>query len=457
MKKLILTLITLTGIAAAFAQAPSDKKYSPQQLKEDAEFLKKQLFDAHANPYTELGKQQYEQVFAGIEAKITDSLNITEFYKRIKPVFSYLSDEHAGITIDPAMVDDAYADQPIFLPFNLIKKGNEYFIGDVLSSPTGLKKGDRVLSVDNLPIAELVERCLHYTTGFPGQRRENALKQFGYLYTWSAAQPQQHYKLLTGTGTVTIDCVGIKSWLQYLNINPNAQDCPQLISYMRYGDAGYINSCSFMTHNDKEFNNLSGKIDSIFKMVKNDGVKYLFIDVSHNSGGNSRVGDVLISYFSGKSYRDYQCNWRRSDEYLALITKWKMKDDLYESKAPGSVIHFDSDTITPAADNPDRFNGKVYIIVGDGTFSSAMMFATIIKDNHIAPLIGQTPQNGHPDHFGELYNATLPNTGMAYRFGVKEWIRPAGKIADNYLRPDIEIAPEKYATVQAMMEAVKKQ
>ena len=68
-----------------------------------------------------------------------------------------------------------------------------------------------------------------------------------------------------------------------------------------------------------------------------------------------------------------------------------------------------------------------------------MMFATIVKDNHIATLIGQTPQNGHPDHFGEVYNTTLPNSKIGLRFGVKEWIRPAGKIADNNLRPDITI------------------
>jgi hypothetical protein len=36
-----------------------------------------------------------------------------------------------------------------------------------------------------------------------------------------------------------------------------------------------------------------------------------------------------------------------------------------------------------------------------------------------------------------MYSAKLPHTGLAIRFGVKEWIRPAGKTADNILQPDI--------------------
>jgi len=456
MKKLILTLTACAYLMAGYGQTQADKKFSQQQLKDDAEFLKKQLFDAHANPFTELDKQQYEQLFAGIESKITDSLNITSFYKLIKPVFSYLSDEHSAINIDPLATDDTYSNQPVFLPFSLVKSGNNYLVSNLLAPVSGIANGDNILRIDNVPIAELAERCSHYTTGFAGQRHENALKQFGYLYTWSSTTPQQHYKILTNKGEVTINAVNSKTWLTYLNTSSSSQNCSQPITYARYGDAGYINSCTFLTHNDKEFSDLSAKIDSVFRLAKKDKVKYLFIDVSRNEGGNSSVGDVLISYFSGKPYRDYQCNWRRSDEYLSLITKWGIKDSSYAAKTPGSIIHFDSDTISPGANNPDRFTGKVYIMVGSGTFSSAMIFATIVKDNHIATLIGQTPQNGHPDHFGELYNSELPNTKLKFRFGVKEWIRPAGKLSDNYLRPDVGFDPGKYGSVQEMIEAVKK-
>ena len=82
-----------------------------------------------------------------------------------------------------------------------------------------------------------------------------------------------------------------------------------------------------------------------------------------------------------------------------------------------------------------------------------MLFATEIKDNQIAKIIGQTPENGHPSGFGELYNTTLPNTKISLRFGVKEWIRPAGKNNDNVLHPDVLLTDAQMASVAQLIKA----
>ena len=93
-----------------------------------------------------------------------------------------------------------------------------------------------------------------------------------------------------------------------------------------------------------------------------------------------------------------------------------------------------SQTITPEK-NPHQFKGKTYVVVGKNTFSSAMMFAVTILDNKLAKVVGEIPDKGHPNHFGELIKFTTPNTNLDFLFGVKEWIRPAGKIEPNKLIP----------------------
>jgi hypothetical protein len=451
--KLYLTFFALIIITQC---AISQTLLSPEQQKEDVEFLKKQLFDAHADPFTELNQKQYTQVFDSIELKIKDPTDVTTFLKLIKPAISWLSDEHAGFDLDTAKLSPEYKTAPIFPPFTLKKQGNVYVVDQLLTTTSVLKNGDTILQINNVPVAQLINRCTHYTTGFPGQRYQTALAQFGYLYTWSADSAQQHFSIRTGANKgIIINGVNFKTWYNYRISHAGAgQNCPQMISYTRFGNAGYINSCSFMTHNDKQTDSLKKVIDALFAQAKNDGVKYLFIDVSKNGGGNSQVGDIMINDFYAKPYLGYQCNWKRSDEYLKLIQSWGMKDSSYAAKPAGSIIHFDAEQSTPSVDNPNRFNGKVYVIVGNGTFSSAMMFATIVKDNRIATLIGQTPENGHPDHFGEVYNIVLPNSKIGLRFGVKEWIRPAGKIADNNLRPDITIDPNK-STEELIKQLIK--
>lgn len=450
--KLYLTFLALIITQVTFSQT----LLSPSQQKEDVEFLKKQLFDAHADPFTELNQKQYTQVFDSIELKIKDPADVTAFLKLIKPAISWLSDEHAGFDLDTAKLSPEYKTAPIFPPFTLKKQGNVYVVDQLLTTNTALKSGDTILRVNNVPIYQLINRCTHYTTGFPGQRYQTAMSQFGYLYTWSADSATQHFSIRRGKNKgMIINGTNFKTWYYYrVSHAGSGQDCPQMISYTRFGNAGYINSCSFTTHSDKQVDSLTKIIDAVFAQAKNDGVKYLFIDVSKNGGGNSQIGDIMINDFYGKPYLGYQCNWKRSDEYLKLIKSWGITDSAYAAKPVGSIIHSDAWQNTPSINNPNRFNGKVYVIVGNGTFSSAMMFATIIKDNHIATLVGQTPQNGHPDHFGEVYNTTLPNSKIGLRFGVKEWIRPAGKLPDNNLRPDITIDPNK-STKELIKQIIK--
>lgn len=458
MKKYLFLSALIGLVCNVYAQTVNpEAKFSPQQLKTDLAFLKQQIFDAHAYPYTELSQAQYEKLFAGIDASLTDSATATSFYKLVKPTVAYLSDEHAGISLDSKLQTRVYQTQAVFLPISLAKRGNNYIVGELLASNTGLQKGEVITQIDGTPVTKLLQQCASYTTGFKNQRGQKALLQFGYLYTWFAGTPAESYTITTDNGNKVVKGIGIQPWVNFITLKVGlAEHYEQMIAYTRYNNAGYIDTRSFDIKSDAQFDSLRSVVANIFKQVKSDGVKYLFIDVSKNGGGNSEVGDLLIDYFYNKPYRTYQCNWKRSDEYLAKIKSWGIRDDNYAAKPIGTIIHSDAGTRVPDNTWPNRFNGKVYLIVGDGTFSSAIMFATVVKDNNLATLVGQVPQNGHPNHFGEMYDAKLPNTKIDIRFGVKEWIRPAGKSKENILYPDIPVNLERANSPQAVIGQVIK-
>ncbi len=343
MKTKFLFLLCQLGSIIGYGQQPSnDSLYSPAHLKEDLAFLQQQLYQVHANPFTEFSAKQYDQLFTSIGNKLTSPLSATDFLKLVKPVVAHLADEHA-------------------------------FIGP--------------------------------------------------------PEPLQ----------------------------PGKTGCQERISYQQYGKTGYINACSFDVKKTGEFTlaTVYAKIDSIFKLVHDAGIQQLVIDVSNNEGGNSAVGEYLISSFYKKPYKTYQCNWKRSAEYQKLYESWGIKNEFYANTPIGNIIHFDAGTTTPQ-EVLYPFNGKVTVVVGQHTFSSAILFATLIKDNKIAPIIGQIPANGHPNHFGEMYNTKLPNTRIDLRFGVKEWIRPAGKgkEQDNQLVPDQVLTTAEMEDVQRLIRKV---
>ncbi len=439
-------------------------RFSPTQCKEDLAFVEHQLFTVHAFPYTELTRVQYEQVFDSISATITDSLSAAGLFCKIKPVMAYLSDEHADINLPKALV--GFGGDSVFLPFNIKVVNEKYYVDTVFGVTTftvvtgaggssSLHPGDQILAIDGVPIAKVLDRASVFATGYPLERIQTALRQFGYVYALSV-YPQKAFTIqLSHHRPIRLGGIPVNAWTDFQHKDWNgAQKGTARITYSRYFDVGYIHANSFLTGNDKDEAALKDTVEAIFHQIHQDGVKKLIIDVSYNNGGNSAVGDWIIAEISGKPYRDYQCDFRRSDDYVKLVKSWGFHPDSgYLALAPGAVQHFDSDTLSPA-DQPDRFQGKVYVLIGSGTFSSAMMFATIIKDNGIATLIGQTPLFGHPSHFGEMYNTKLPNSGIVLHFGVKHWIRPAGLGGPNVLTPDVVLGLEQMSSPEQVIKAL---
>ncbi len=453
--KFVLLIALINIINPAFGQQnTANKKFSPSELKIDVEFLKQQIFTVHANPYNELTPDHYKILFDSIYDNIKDSLSIIEFYKQIKPIVSHLSDEHSAITL-PKQQLSFFNGNPVFLPFAIKQVKNSYVVDTVFEKGVDLQIGDVIQSVNQIPLHQAIANCEPYTTGFPSQRKEKAIKQFGYLI--SLAYPfKGTFKISKQNGqNISVRGTTAKNWLDYINkINGEYIDCEHSISYTKYLDYGFINACSFNVTKVNSLEYFGKVIDSIFTEIKRDNIKALIIDISKNSGGNSSVGDLLINHFYNKPYKDYQCNWKRSDEYLNLMKSWKIENKQYEQTKVGDILHYDSKTIEPMK-NSNIFIGKVYVLVGLGTFSSAMQFATVVKDNSMATIIGQEPENGHPNHFGEMYSTELPNTKINVRFGVKEWIRPSGKLTQNTLIPDISLSINKSNSMTAIIKNLK--
>jgi ribosomal protein L35AE/L33A len=248
----------------------------------------------------------------------------------------------------------------------------------------------------------------------------------------------------------------LTEWNAFITRSSVANNCEERLSYRKIGGTGFINACSFdlKPKGKYSFDSVKAKIDTIFKQVKADGVTKLVIDVSQNEGGNSLVGDYLISNIYNKPYKGYRTDWKRSDEYLALLKLWGIEKPDYAAQPVGKVIIYPSDEIVPTK-VPYPFKGQTMVLIGKSTFSSAMNFATLVKDNHIAALIGQIPINGHPSGFGEIFYTNLPHTQVFVRFGVKEYVRPAGKSKDNNLVPDNLLSDIQMNTIDDLLRQNK--
>jgi hypothetical protein len=294
----LLTILLVSDVSFGQAQL-QDVKYSPVQLREDLDYLKHLIINVHVNPNSELSPDKYNELFSHIASSLNDSADATDFLKKIKPIIAHLSDEHSQLSLKPALLSNAYQNEPVYLPLTLKQADGDDVIDACLDNQCDMIKGQAIVSINGIPLKELLAKCALATTGFPGQRMATALRQFGYLYPWASPKLTTTFLVKTKNGKMlSIPGTKLKVWGDYFAMQANAPDCEERLSYTRYGAAGYINACSFDVKPKGKYSldSIKHKIDDIFGHIKKDGVNKLVIDISNNEGGNSAVGDYLISY-----------------------------------------------------------------------------------------------------------------------------------------------------------------
>jgi len=88
-----------------------------------------------------------------------------------------------------------------------------------------------------------------------------------------------------------------------------------------------------------------------------------------------------------------------------------------------------------------RLDGPTVLLIGEGTYSSAMMFADAARTYDLMLTIGQ-PTGGVPNALGDIGPFQLPNSGIVVNFSQKLFIRASGDESDlGPVRPHIEVAP----------------
>lgn len=93
--------------------------------------------------------------------------------------------------------------------------------------------------------------------------------------------------------------------------------------------------------------------------------------------------------------------------------------------------------ITALKTQPINAPGRLFVIIGGRTFSSAVLNAIQLKQETKAVLVGQ-PAGGTPNHFGEVKQFDLPNFGLKVYYSTKYFETMPG-IKTNELTPDVVV------------------
>ena len=103
-------------------------------------------------------------------------------------------------------------------------------------------------------------------------------------------------------------------------------------------------------------------------------------------------------------------------------------------------MQYTLDEIKNLQANKNLFEGRVFILTSNLTFSSAMLFALDFSDNNLAIIVGEVPGNS-PTSFGAVRSQGLetPNSKLKVRTTTKKFYRPDTTKDQDRLIPDVQV------------------
>lgn len=191
--------------------------------------------------------------------------------------------------------------------------------------------------------------------------------------------------------------------------------------------------------------------------IKAKGIKTLVVDLQYNSGGNSQLGDVLLSWlYPHQETRQYDVDVRVS-ELLCTFYPYYRKftvggkplkiGQIYDYMGFDHSKDYQTDYSAPQDpakhifnyDGEQIFGGNVVFIQSKDSFSSTILLLTIARDNGIGIIVGE-PSGGKPCHYGDVLYAQLPNTNTLATVSHKYFRRPNMALENKEcIVPDVSI------------------
>jgi hypothetical protein len=116
----------------------------------------------------------------------------------------------------------------------------------------------------------------------------------------------------------------------------------------------------------------------------------------------------------------------------------------------GEIVYGAIDSwIEPQPQNPARFAGSTYVLVGRSTYSSAVLFANVMQDFAFGTIAGSGGA-ARSKQSGGVYWLQLPHSGLALSMPRFVLARPSGSSAPALVTPDLPIMEDPFDSRSAI-------
>ena len=360
---------------------------SAAQFREDIAFVRAMIARMHPDPGFSTDPRAVHRVLDRMAHDAPPALTRDEAWQRLASINPLLADGHFVIGY-PDWRKETRA---------WLAEGGGLFPIEVNVDPDGalylFATPTRVVSVNGVAAAELVSTLSSMVHGDTPRFRANLLGQRWWLYYWKTFGAPETYELV-------LEEEGVRRTVTM----PARRTLPGVLEQearqpfdLAIGQDGraVLTVDTFNMADPAPF--LAFTRDA-FARIRAQGVTSLVIDVSKNGGGDDAVWlDGLMPYLATQPYRT-------GSTFRGLTRA--------PAGAPAKPMHGEIGTWRqPQPDNPLRFEGKTEVRIGPATYSSAVLFANVMRDFGFATLVGAGGA-ARQTQSGGVRDARLPHSGL---------------------------------------------
>jgi C-terminal processing protease CtpA/Prc len=419
------------------------KVFGSDELKEDLDFLFKTIKQVHPNMYAYTTEQEFSKLREQLYQRITKPMSRLEFYKAVAPIVASLKSGHTFVQRPLGLFNEYLEKGGKIFPVELQWDGADVILKGY-SGSEDIPTGGKLLTIDGKNARDLLTRAARY---LPAENKACNLASLESpdtlsMFLWIEKGAAEFMKITIKSMDGVVEEHTIKSLsqeeIESHSRSSAVQDTTASSDEKRYYSYSYISDSDvgriqFDLCTDLE--RFKVFLAETFRKLGEQNVGNLIIDIRENPGGQSSLGDEFLEYLTDKAFRQFEKIELKVSQQVCEL--YKSAGNEQPAGPIGSIRSFESEFEQPG-DNPLRYEGNVFLLIGPKTTSSAMSFAAAVKHFEIGTVMGQ--ETGGPlVCYGECVYASLPNTGLAFSVACKRFVQACGKPDGRGVIPDYEV------------------
>ena len=450
------------GREARTALPAADSTLPSAALKQDLDVLRRtiqKVYPAFADSTARTGS--FRQAVDSLRADLDQPMTPCAFARRVAPLVTALSDGHTNLGFGRCF--GSFADTKRMFPFDVALTDSTAMVLRSYRDEAPVAPGMRIVAIDGTPVRTLHDQFLRHVSGArPAYRRQKFEGQTDTFkfFLWHVSEIEAPFNLTVrykeeersvAVDGVLADTIGAR---RTEGDPPSTEDDPPPYAYRTLeGQAGLLTLHSFGVPAD-DFDDFLG---ATFDRIRRAGTDHLIIDVRDNSGGQSGRAEALLRYLASSPFaltdtvavRASEAFKAQMKRRIPAAVRWLPLQYLDGQGravwgAPeGRIVGMPGKHVPPH-DADKRFDGRVTVLVNEGTFSAATLFAAAVKELEIGVLVGRETGGPAGVMFAEKVPTRLPNSklglwvsGMRFQFGEKptDWptrgVQPGHRVPRN--------------------------